>query len=160
MDTSILLVPNGYIPREVAFNFTVHLFGKSINILEIGARTENMEEAEEELFGPDGYISNPNGHVFREKRFQSRYPKLNHLKELHMRRNIGIESQMRASFYMRMFGDDLQYCGFQRDHRQFLDEVKESIELDRVLTKLMQEKTKKVKDRNCVALFFNFRSFE
>uniref|UniRef100_A0A8R1Y3W3 Vitellogenin domain-containing protein n=1 Tax=Onchocerca volvulus TaxID=6282 RepID=A0A8R1Y3W3_ONCVO len=144
MDTSILLAPNGYIPREVAFNFTVHLFGKSINILEIGARTENMEEAEEELFGPDGYISNPNGHVFREKRFQSRYPKLNHLKELYRRRNIGVENQIRASFYMRMFGDDLQYCGFQRDHQRFLEEVKESIELDKVLTKLMQEKTKKL----------------
>ncbi|KAM3718740.1 putative apolipophorin protein [Dirofilaria immitis] len=144
MDTSILLAPNGYVPREVAFNFTVHLFGKSVNILEIGVRAEGMEEAEEELFGPDGYISNPNGHVFRKKRFQSRYPKLNHLKELYRKKNSGIDNRMRASFYVRMFGDDLHYYGFQRDQYQFLEEVKESIELDKVLSKLMQEKKKKL----------------
>ncbi|VBB31264.1 unnamed protein product, partial [Acanthocheilonema viteae] len=144
VDTSILLVPNGYIPREVAFNFTVHLFGKSINILEIGAQTKGLEEAEEELFGPDGYISNPNGHVFREKRFQSRYPKLNHLQELYRRRKDNVENPMRMTFYIRMFGDDLYYYGFQKDQHQFLDEVKESIELDKVLAKLVQEKTKKL----------------
>lgn len=43
-----------------------------------------------------------------------------------------------------MFGDDLYYYGFQKSQNQFLDEVKESIELDKVLTKLIQEKTKKV----------------
>ncbi|EFO23596.1 hypothetical protein LOAG_04890 [Loa loa] len=142
MDSSVLFVPNGYIPRQVAFNFTAHLFGKSINILEVGARAEGLEEAEEELFGPDGYISNPNGHIFREKRFQSRYPKLNHLKERYIRKNG--EHPIRVTFYVRMFGDDLHYYGFQRDQHQFLEEVKESIEIDKVLAKLMQEKTRKL----------------
>lgn len=44
-----------------------------------------------------------------------------------------------------MFGDDLHYYGFQKDHGQFLDEVKESFAIDRVLAKLMEEKTRKVK---------------
>ncbi|CAG9538789.1 unnamed protein product [Cercopithifilaria johnstoni] len=144
MDTSVLLVPKGYIPREIAFNFTVHLFGKSVNILEIGARTEGLEKAEEELFGPDGYISNPNGYVFREKRFQSRYPKLNHLQELHRRRKNDIEDSIRMTFYIRMFGDDLYYYGFQKDQHQLLDVVKESIEFNKVLEKLIEEKTRKL----------------
>ncbi|VDK85846.1 unnamed protein product [Litomosoides sigmodontis] len=142
MDTSVLLVPKSYIPREVSFNFTAHFFGKSINLLEIGVRSDGLEKAEEELFGPDGYVSNPNGHVFREKQFQSRYSKLNRLQEIYRRRMNG--NTMRVTCYIRMFGDDLYYYGFQMDQEQLVNGVKESIELDKVLAKLVEEKVAKL----------------
>uniref|UniRef100_A0A915PUL0 Vitellogenin n=1 Tax=Setaria digitata TaxID=48799 RepID=A0A915PUL0_9BILA len=144
MDTSVLLVPNGYIPREVKLNFTVHLFGKSVNILEIGTQAVGLEQAEEELFGPDGYISNPNGHVFREKTFHSRYPKLNQLKQLYSRRKNAVEDRITTTFYVRMFGDDLHYYAFQTNQNQLLSEIKENIEINQMLAKLVQENTKKL----------------
>lgn len=68
--------------------------------MEIGVRSEGLEKVEEELFGPDGYISNPNGHVFREKQFQTRYSKLNHLKEMY-RRGMD-ENRIRVTFSIRV----------------------------------------------------------
>lgn len=96
---------NSYI--KISFIFSMHLkfhwyLSYSINILEIGARAEGLEEAEEDLFGPDGYISNSNGHVFRKKRFQSRYSKLNRLKEMYMKRKNGAGKSLQLSYYIRV----------------------------------------------------------
>lgn len=55
---------------------------------------------------------------------------------------------------LQVFGDDLNYFGFQKNH--FLDEVKQSIELDKVLAKLAQEKNVKVISRKFKAFFFFF----
>uniref|UniRef100_A0A914ZTX6 Vitellogenin n=2 Tax=Parascaris TaxID=6254 RepID=A0A914ZTX6_PARUN len=139
LDLSVIFSPKGYIPREVGFNFTVHLFGKSLNILELGARSEGLEQVDNSLFGPDGYISNPNGHVFREKKFRSRIDKINQLKVLYLRKSDFVEDQVSASMYLRMFGDDLKYWAFEEDN--FLSKLKEYLDLDKLLPKMAKEKS-------------------
>lgn len=81
-----------------------------MNILEIGVRAEGLEEAEEELFGADGYITNPNGHVFRERKFQSRYSKLNNLKHLLARRDDAAGNRVSATFYARVLDTFCNDC--------------------------------------------------
>ncbi|VDM39079.1 unnamed protein product [Toxocara canis] len=145
IDSSVIFSPKGYLPREVVFNFTVHLFGKSLNILELGARAEGLEQLNNDLFGVDGYISNPNGHVFREKKFRSHNEKINQMKVLYLRKGDFVENQVSASMYMRMFGDDIKYCAFEQDN--FFNKMKEYLELDKALPKLAKEMSYK-KSRN------------
>ncbi|VDK17474.1 unnamed protein product [Anisakis simplex] len=137
MDSSVIFSPKGYIPRGVNFNFTIHLFGKSLNILELDARAEGLEQLDNELFGADGYISNPNGHVFHDKKFQSHNAKVNQLKVLFQKKGDFIEDQLSGSLSARMFGDDVKYFAFEKDH--FFENAKEYFALDKTLPKLAKE---------------------
>lgn len=55
-----------------------------------------------------------------------------------------------------MFGDDLYYYGFQKDQQQLLDEIKESIEVDRLLAKLTQGRTGKVSGGGVLFIKFGY----
>ena len=46
-----------FIPRAGMFNFTVDLFGKAVNLFEVGGRVEGLEYFLESYFGPNGYFS-------------------------------------------------------------------------------------------------------
>ena len=46
-----------FIPRAGMFNFTVDLFGKAVNLFEVGGRIEGLEYFLESYFGPNGYFS-------------------------------------------------------------------------------------------------------
>ncbi|VDN05069.1 unnamed protein product [Thelazia callipaeda] len=142
VDMSVIFEPDRYIPCEINFNFTLHSAGISMNIFEIGVQSEGLEKANEELFGPDGYFTNPNGHVFREKKFQSLYPRLNHLKQLYAYKHQSSDNQIKAALHIRMFGDDLHYYSIERD--DFMNVIKDNIELDKVLSRMAQETVKKI----------------
>ena len=46
-----------FLPRSAMFNLTVDLFGYSVNLLELGGRSEGLEFFMESFFGPNGYFS-------------------------------------------------------------------------------------------------------
>lgn len=53
-DTNVIFSTDSYLPRAVNFNFTVDLFGESVNLLELSTRMEGFEHFVESLFGPKG----------------------------------------------------------------------------------------------------------
>lgn len=53
-DSNVIFSTDSYLPRSVNFNFTVDLFGESVNLLELSARMEGFEHFVESLFGPKG----------------------------------------------------------------------------------------------------------
>ena len=74
----------------------------SYNVFEIGGRAEGLEPVHDDLLGADGYITNPNGHVFREKKYRFHNDKANQMKELFFRHGDYVENRVTASYYFRV----------------------------------------------------------
>ncbi|XP_065572604.1 apolipophorins-like isoform X1 [Artemia franciscana] len=53
-DLNIIYSPESYLPRSASMNFTLDLFGQSMNLFEIGGRFEGLEYLIESYFGPEG----------------------------------------------------------------------------------------------------------
>lgn len=72
-DMNIIFGTESYIPRVALFNFTLDLFGESVNLFEISARIQGFEQYIESIFGPKGPI---NTERFKEKynAFMSLFP--------------------------------------------------------------------------------------
>lgn len=56
-DSNLIFATDSYFPRSVSMNFTVDLFGESINIFEVNAYMQGFEHMVEGLFGPKGPLS-------------------------------------------------------------------------------------------------------
>ncbi|XP_061456403.1 uncharacterized protein LOC133372116 [Rhineura floridana] len=51
VEARLIFSPASFIPRLMAMNWTVHLLGRAINLLEVGIRLENVEDVVQKLFG-------------------------------------------------------------------------------------------------------------
>lgn len=56
-DANLIFGTNSYMPRSASFNFTVDLFGESINIFEVNTYLQGFEHMVEGMFGPKGPLS-------------------------------------------------------------------------------------------------------
>ena len=56
--TNLIFSSKSYVPRSATFNVTVDLFGESVNVFEVSMRMEGMEYYVENIFGPEGPLSN------------------------------------------------------------------------------------------------------
>ncbi|XP_076472801.1 uncharacterized protein LOC143302134 isoform X1 [Babylonia areolata] len=79
------------LPRSASANLTVDLFGRSLNLLDVGLRLEGLEYLMETLLGPYGYFAQEG----KEKKSDQ------HLDEL------------KGSLYVRMFGNEMAFQRFQ-----------------------------------------------
>ncbi|GAB0088507.1 uncharacterized protein DMENIID0001_029540 [Sergentomyia squamirostris] len=57
IDSNLIFGTESYLPRTLSLNFTFDLFGESINLLEVGLRTEGFEHYFEKIFGPKGPLN-------------------------------------------------------------------------------------------------------
>uniref|UniRef100_A0A158R520 Vitellogenin domain-containing protein n=1 Tax=Syphacia muris TaxID=451379 RepID=A0A158R520_9BILA len=142
VDSSVVFDPKGYIPREVNLNLTLHLFGKSYNVFEIGGRAEGLEQVHEETLGPDGAIFDTASHTFRPKNYKFKNQKANELSELLYQNIEEKKGTITASYYIRMFGDDVIYNGFQK--LNIFDNIEEWTTVNYFLEKLNKEGRSKV----------------
>ena len=60
-ESNLIWSPTSFLPRSAMLNLTVDMFGKSVNLLEVGGRMEGIEQYLEKFFGPQGYF--PDGVV-------------------------------------------------------------------------------------------------
>lgn len=56
-DANLLFGTDSYMPRSASYNFTVDLFGESVNVLEISAYMQGFEHLIEGIFGHRGPLS-------------------------------------------------------------------------------------------------------
>lgn len=56
-DSNLIFGTDSYLPRSASMNFTVDLFGESINIFEVNAYMQGFEHMIEGMFGPKGPLS-------------------------------------------------------------------------------------------------------
>lgn len=53
-DANVIFGTESYLPRTASYNFTVNLFGESINVFELTAHMQGFEHMVESIFGPNG----------------------------------------------------------------------------------------------------------
>lgn len=56
-DANLIFGTDSYMPRSASYNFTVDLFGESVNVFEISAYMQGFEHMIEGIFGPRGPLS-------------------------------------------------------------------------------------------------------
>lgn len=56
-DANLIFGTDSYMPRSATYNFTVDLFGESVNIFEVSAYMQGFEHMVEGIFGPKGPLS-------------------------------------------------------------------------------------------------------
>lgn len=56
-DANFIFGTDSYLPRSASYNFTVDLFGESVNIFEVSAYMQGFEHIIEGIFGPKGPLS-------------------------------------------------------------------------------------------------------
>lgn len=59
LDSNVIFSSKSFTPRSTNLNFTLHLFGRSVNFLEIGGRAQAVDQILENFFGPKGFFSDP-----------------------------------------------------------------------------------------------------
>lgn len=56
-DANLIFGTDSYMPRSASYNFTVDLFGESVNVFEVSAYMQGFEHMIEGIFGPRGPLS-------------------------------------------------------------------------------------------------------
>ncbi|KAL8597069.1 hypothetical protein ACOMHN_057558 [Nucella lapillus] len=88
-ESSLVWSSSSSLPRSLAANLTVDLFGRSLNLMDFGLRAEGLEYILETMLGPSGYFG------------QSGNQKGSQLDEL------------KGSLYLRMLGNEVTFQRFQ-----------------------------------------------
>lgn len=68
-ESNLIFSTDSYMPRVANLNFTVDLFGESVNLLELSTRMEGFEHLIESIFGPKGPLN--------RERFRNKFTFLN-----------------------------------------------------------------------------------
>lgn len=55
-DANVIFGTESFLPRTVGFNVSADLFGESVNLFELSARMEGLEQLAENAFGPAGTV--------------------------------------------------------------------------------------------------------
>ncbi|CAH1772638.1 unnamed protein product [Owenia fusiformis] len=108
LESNIIWSQKSFFPRSAMLNLTVDMFGQSVNLFEVGARAEGIQHFLEQMFGPEGYLSNkiPDIGPRRNKRDAIRPQKINKVED----RYDFVAPEAKASAYMRLFGNEIRYA--------------------------------------------------
>ncbi|XP_076341847.1 uncharacterized protein LOC143242367 isoform X2 [Tachypleus tridentatus] len=115
VDGDVIFTPESYLPRSGMVNFTVDVFGNSLNLFEIGGRMQGMEELVERFFGPEGYFPQTNIEKMLKKVRGKRSTKDNIIDKLSAMYKSTSESpkDTSGSIYMKVFGNEVFYSRFE-----------------------------------------------
>jgi len=58
VESNLIWSGQSFVPRSASVNLTVDLFGKSINLVEVGGRIQGVEDILERLLGPGSELDN------------------------------------------------------------------------------------------------------
>ncbi|KAL4235950.1 hypothetical protein ACF0H5_004338 [Mactra antiquata] len=102
-----------FIPRAGMVNLTFDLFGHSVNLFELGGRAEGLEYFFESFFGPNGYFKTPEAEA--ETSTNDLEPLNIDNKQIQKidKRFSAQAADLRASMYMRVFGNELRYMNIR-----------------------------------------------
>ena len=117
-DSDIIYSPNSFIPRSARSNVTVNVMGNSLNVIEIGARTEGFESYLEELFGTktESDVDQPADDPL--------------LETIRQKRQLPVQPQ--GALYLKLFGKEVNFWDLKAtDANDDLSDVITALYLDR-----------------------------
>jgi len=107
-ESHVIFSQSGFLPRQIKTDLKVNLFGRSIDLLEVGARIEGLETLLEYYFGPEGALAETA--VGRAKRAAIKTEKVD---AIHQKFNAEtILKEPHGHMYFKMFGSELGYADF------------------------------------------------
>ncbi|KAJ8707317.1 hypothetical protein PYW08_010569 [Mythimna loreyi] len=56
LEKTVIFSQDSFLPRSVDFNLTAEVFGRSLNVLEVGGRQGNLDRVVEHLLGPKSFL--------------------------------------------------------------------------------------------------------
>merc|ERR1712142_1046325 len=107
-ESHVIFSPAGFLPRQVKTDLNINLFGRSINLLEVGARMEGLENILEYYFGPSGPLAETG--VGRTKRAALDTGAIDKIRE--KVKSQSVLKEARGPMYLKMFGSELGYANF------------------------------------------------
>merc|ERR1719193_1793080 len=110
-ESHVIFSPAGFLPRQVKTDLNVNLFGRSVNLFEVGARMEGLEHVLEHYFGPNGPLSDTG--VGRTKRAAIDGETMGNIDGKVKARSPLKDA--RGLMYLKMFGAELGYANFDLD---------------------------------------------
>lgn len=112
--SNVIFSSKSYVPRSTSFNVTIDLFGESVNAFEISMRMEGMEYYVENIFGPNGPLSNEKvGNHFNQfiRAFRSVREDKDHWQQVKSLPNV-IDNNFddpKISMSYKIFGNELRF---------------------------------------------------
>merc|ERR1712042_241883 len=111
-ESQVLFSPAGFLPRQIKTDLNINLFGRSIDLMEIGARMEGLENLLEYYFGPAGPLAETG--VGRTKRAAIDKEGLDKIHNK-VKSQSQIAKEARGLMYLKMFGSELGYLKFDME---------------------------------------------
>jgi len=124
-EASLIWSKNSFVPRSAAFNFSANVFGKPMELFEVGGRVQGVEKLIEEAMQTNKFLRDvgvlenlgrdfddeeeeePKG---QSKKKQLKYPNIDKMNEIRNEfAEIVKKDVFSASYYMRVFGDEINY---------------------------------------------------
>jgi len=110
-ESQVIFSQAGFLPRQVKTDLNINLFGRSVNLFELGARMEGLEHVLEHYFGPNGPLSDTG--VGRTKRAAIDGETMGNIDGKVKARSPLKDA--RGLMYLKMFGAELGYANFDLD---------------------------------------------
>merc|ERR1719402_1700474 len=107
-ESHVIFSQAGFLPRQVKTNLNINLFGRSVNLLEVGARMEGLESVLEYYFGDKGPLTETG--VGRTKRAALDTDSMTKIDD-----KVKARSPLKDAsglMYLKMFGSELGYTRF------------------------------------------------
>nr|UEK51615.1 MTTP-like protein 2 [Parasacculina yatsui] len=125
LDSDLVYSSLSYIPRSFAMNSTIEMFGESINLLEVGMRTEGLERFVESIFAPGGLF---NGRTSALGQKKSKSQPEGELAEIADKFDAaGRFGSPMASFHMKIFGNEIDFVDLRMsDMRAIVQRLNEN----------------------------------
>lgn len=101
VESNLIWSGQSFVPRSASVNLTVDLFGKSINLVEVGGRIQGVEDILERLLGPGSELDNA---IKRERRAPIRDELLNSIDRTFNKQ----PDSDQLSYFIRVFGNEIR----------------------------------------------------
>lgn len=104
VESNLIWSGQSFVPRSASVNLTVDLFGKSINLVEVGGRIQGVEDILERLLGPGSELDNVILNGKRERRAPIRDELLNSIDRTFDKQ----PDSDQLSYFIRVFGNEIR----------------------------------------------------
>ena len=105
-ESNLIFSEKSFVPRSLNLNLTVHMFGHSANLLEVGGRVEDAEKMLESIFAP---MAGMDQQQQQQQQGGRSMVDQGDIDMLDARYGLHRADKPKASMYVKMFGNEIRY---------------------------------------------------
>ncbi|KAK3089687.1 hypothetical protein FSP39_005602 [Pinctada imbricata] len=105
IESNLVWSTESFLPRSGMANLTVDMFGRSVNLLEVGGRMEGLDYLLESYFGPSGSLNDGTISPGQNNHGDLKMKKLNKIDDAFNKK----VQELKGAMYIRVFGNEIIY---------------------------------------------------